>query len=72
MSTSHGVAFPAVRSTGPAPTETPEGESSTCAGISRHDPVYAHDDWWNWVGLTAIALITVFAAGFMIARIFSN
>ena len=72
MSTVYGVASGVTPAAGPAPTETPECESSTGAGISTHDPVHAHDEWWNWVGLTAIALITVFSAGFMIARIFSN
>jgi hypothetical protein len=60
---------PAERLLGPPPTETPECESSTCAGISVHDPVHAHDDWWNWVGLASIVLITLFAAGFMVARV---
>ncbi len=69
MSTIHPTAGPAAR--GPLPIETSEGESSTCAGISNHDPVHAHDDWWNWAGLAAIALIALFTAGFMIARIFS-
>ncbi|QMU77156.1 hypothetical protein GXW83_17010 [Streptacidiphilus sp. PB12-B1b] len=56
----------------PRPQETPECESSTCAGISVHDPVYEHDSWWNWIGVGAVALIAVFAAGFMIARIVTS
>jgi hypothetical protein len=58
------------RTSGPAPTETPEGESSTGSGISFHDPVYRHDQWWTWVGLSAVALIAICTAGFMVARLF--
>jgi hypothetical protein len=54
---------------GPAPTETPECESSTCLGISTRNPTFAHDQWWTWAGLTAVGLIAFFTAGFMIARI---
>jgi hypothetical protein len=49
--------------------ETPECESSTCLGISFHDPVYHHDVWWNWVGLFAAAVMLLSVAGFMIGRI---
>jgi hypothetical protein len=51
---------------GQQPTETPECESSTGHSISTHDPVYAHDQWWNWVGLTTVALAAIIGAGFMI------
>ncbi len=54
---------------GQQPTETPECESSTGRSISTHDPVYAHDQWWNWVGLTTVALVAIIGAGFMIARV---
>ncbi|MFC1420896.1 hypothetical protein [Streptacidiphilus cavernicola] len=51
------------------PEETPECESSTCHGISVHDPVYQHDVWWNWVGLLGVAFFTLGAVGFMIGRV---
>lgn len=49
--------------------ETPECESSTCLGISYHDPVYHHDVWWNWVGLFGLAVLVLGTVGFMIGRI---
>jgi hypothetical protein len=51
------------------PTETPECEAGTGRGISTHDPVHTHDQWWSWVGVTAVALIALVGAGFMIARV---
>ncbi|WP_042434719.1 hypothetical protein [Streptacidiphilus anmyonensis] len=51
------------------PEETPECESSTCHGISIHDPVYHHDVWWNWVGLFGLAVLVLGAVGFMVGRI---
>lgn len=53
----------------PQPTETPEGEGSTCAGISLPEPVELHDAWPGWVPLLLIALLVVGVLGFAIGRI---
>ncbi|MBF9069132.1 hypothetical protein [Streptacidiphilus fuscans] len=53
------------------PEETPECESSTCHGISIHDPVYHHDMWWTWVGLIGLTVLVLPTVGFVIGRIFA-
>ncbi|MHA6765371.1 DUF6480 family protein [Streptacidiphilus sp. PAMC 29251] len=72
MSTSSFLTPGGIPARGPAPTETPECESSTGLSISTRDPHPAHDEWWTWAGLTAVALVALFTAGFMIARIFAG
>ncbi len=51
------------------PTETPECEASTCAGISTPEAPELHTAWPGWVPLLVIAVLVVGCVGFAIARI---
>ncbi|WP_354637927.1 DUF6480 family protein [Kitasatospora camelliae] len=53
----------------PAPTETPEGEASTCHGISIPEPVELRRPWPAWIPLLVIALLVISVAVFAVARI---
>ncbi|GAA2805938.1 hypothetical protein GCM10010505_35470 [Kitasatospora aburaviensis] len=51
------------------PTETPECESSTCAGISTPESVELHTAWPGWIPLVVIAVLVVCCVGFAVGRI---
>ncbi|MFC9330019.1 hypothetical protein [Kitasatospora sp. NPDC057015] len=53
----------------PAPTETPECESSTGAAISTPESVELHTAWPGWIPLLLIALMVVSCLGFAVGRI---
>ncbi|MEU9126965.1 hypothetical protein AB0D08_02415 [Kitasatospora sp. NPDC048540] len=58
--------LPAAR---PVPTETPECEASTCAGISTPESVELHTAWPGWIPLLVIAVLVVSCLGFAVGRI---
>ncbi|MGV9264909.1 DUF6480 family protein [Kitasatospora sp. NPDC003701] len=52
-----------------APTETPECEASTCAGISTPESAELHTAWPGWIPLLVIAVLVISCLGFAIGRI---
>ncbi|MGW6917145.1 DUF6480 family protein [Kitasatospora sp. NPDC054939] len=52
-----------------APTETPEGEGSTCHGISTPEAPELHTAWPGWIPLLVIAVLVISCLGFAIGRI---
>ncbi|MFC8447492.1 DUF6480 family protein [Kitasatospora sp. NPDC057223] len=63
------VVRPAGPPSGPKPTETPECEGSTCAGISTAERVELHTAWPGWIPLLLIGVLVFCSAGFMVGRI---
>ncbi|WP_431683728.1 DUF6480 family protein [Kitasatospora sp. KL5] len=51
------------------PTETPECEASTCAGISVPESTELHTAWPGWIPLLVIAVMVVSCLGFLVGRI---
>ncbi|WP_329492387.1 DUF6480 family protein [Kitasatospora sp. NBC_01246] len=51
------------------PTETPECESSTCAGISTPESTELHTAWPGWIPLLVITVLVVCCVGFAVGRI---
>ncbi|WP_406195279.1 hypothetical protein OH807_07120 [Kitasatospora sp. NBC_01560] len=53
----------------PKPTETPECEASTCAGISTPEAPELHTAWPGWLPLLVIGVLVVSCVGFAVGRI---
>ena len=65
MSSISPTSLPAGRS---VPTETPECESSTTAGISTPESTELHNAWPSWPPMVFVAVLVVAVIGFMVAR----
>jgi hypothetical protein len=55
--------------TGPAPTETPECEASTCHAISVPETVELHTAWPGWIPLSVIIAMAFAFVAFAVGRI---
>ncbi|MEU9079912.1 DUF6480 family protein [Kitasatospora sp. NPDC004745] len=69
MSTTHAATPPLRPAAAPRPTETPECEGSTSAGISTPEAVELHTAWPGWIPLLVIAVLVICCVGFAVGRI---